>query len=799
MKKINNPFENVEEKAKELVLQMTLEEKASLCSGLDFWHTKPIERLGIPSVMVTDGPHGLRKQNEASDHLGINNSVPAACFPTASATACSFDRELMERMGKAIGEECRAENVAVILGPAANIKRSPLCGRNFEYISEDPYLTGEAAASLIQGIQSRNIGTSMKHYLLNNQEKARLVSNSVVDERAMREIYLTGYERAVKQAQPWTLMCAYNKINGTYACENKYTLTDILRGEWDFKGAVMTDWGAMDDRVEAVQAGLDLEMPGSNGSNDRLIVEAVKEGRLEEKLVDLCAQRMTAIALLAAENEPKSYDKEEHNRLAGEIARESAVLLKKGNALPASKQAKVAVIGQFAKFPRYQGAGSSKINPYKITSAFDAFEKKGISFVYEEGYCLEDGHTDSERIAKAKAAAEAADVVFAFIGLPDAYESEGFDRSSLSLPQGHNELMEALLEVNQNTVAILSAGGVVEMPWRKKADSILVMYLAGQNSGEAVCELLFGDASPCGKLAETWPLALEDTPAYDNFGKAGNVEYRESIYVGYRYYDKAEKEVAYPFGFGLTYTQFEYSRLTPDKTKVDENETVNVTLEVKNTGKMAAKEIVELYVSPPESTLFMPVRELKGYEKVFLEPGESKKVSFMLDSRAFSYYHTELRQWAVQDGIYRIEAGASSRDIRLTAEVELASREKIAVPDMKEQAPAYFRLTGNEFPKEQFEAVYGKKLPAPRAVRPYSINSTLTEIQSCQTGCGLYQQIHNGMTANLGEGEMLKMLETMLEDMPLRGIAMLSGGAFSVEQIQGMVDMMNREDQSDMQ
>lgn len=799
MKKINNPFENVEEKAKELVLQMTLEEKASLCSGLDFWHTKPIERLGIPSVMVTDGPHGLRKQNEASDHLGINNSVPAACFPTASATACSFDRELMERMGKAIGEECRAENVAVILGPAANIKRSPLCGRNFEYISEDPYLTGETAAALINGIQSQNIGTSMKHYLLNNQEKARLVSNSVVDERAMREIYLTGYERAVKQAQPWTLMCAYNKINGTYACENKYTLTDILRGEWDFKGAVMTDWGAMDDRVEAVQAGLDLEMPGSNGSNDRLIVEAVKEGRLEEKLVDLCAQRMTAIALLAAENEPKSYDKEEHNRLAGEIARESAVLLKKGNALPASKQAKVAVIGQFAKFPRYQGAGSSKINPYKITSAFDAFEKKGISFVYEEGYCLEDGHTDSERIAKAKAAAEAADVVFAFIGLPDAYESEGFDRSSLSLPQGHNELMEALLEVNQNTVAILSAGGVVEMPWRKKADSILVMYLAGQNSGEAVCELLFGDASPCGKLAETWPLALEDTPAYDNFGKAGNVEYRESIYVGYRYYDKAEKEVAYPFGFGLTYTQFEYSRLTPDKTKVDENETVNVTLEVKNTGKMAAKEIVELYVSPPESTLFMPVRELKGYEKVFLEPGESKKVSFMLDSRAFSYYHTELKQWAVQDGIYRIEAGASSRDIRLTAEVELASREKIAVPDMKEQATAYFRLTGNEFPKEQFEAVYGNKLPAPRAVRPYSINSTLTEIQSCQTGCGLYRQIHNGMTANLGEGEMLKMLETMLEDMPLRGIAMLSGGAFSVEQIQGMVDMMNREDQSDMQ
>lgn len=799
MKKINNPFENVEEKAKELVLQMTLEEKASLCSGLDFWHTKPIERLGIPSVMVTDGPHGLRKQNEASDHLGINNSVPAACFPTASATACSFDRELMERMGKAIGEECRAENVAVILGPAANIKRSPLCGRNFEYISEDPYLTGETAAALINGIQSQNIGTSMKHYLLNNQEKARLVSNSVADERAMREIYLSGYERAVKQAQPWTLMCAYNKINGTYACQNRYTLTDILRDEWDFKGAVMTDWGAMDDRIKAVKAGLDLEMPGSNGTNDRLIVKAVREGRLKEELVDLCAQRMTAIALLAAQNEPQPYEKEEHNRLAGEIARESAVLLKRGNALPASKQAKVAVIGQFAKTPRYQGAGSSKINPYKITSALDAFEKEGIRFVYEEGYCLEDGHTDSERIARAVAAAETADVVFAFIGLPDAYESEGFDRSSLSLPQGHNELMEALLEVNQNTVAILSAGGVVEMPWRKKADSILVMYLAGQNSGEAVCELLFGDASPCGKLAETWPLALEDTPAYDNFGKAGNVEYRESIYVGYRYYDKAEKEVAYPFGFGLTYTQFEYSRLTPDKTKVDENENVNVTLEVKNTGKMAAKEIVELYVSPPESTLFMPVRELKGYEKVFLEPGESKKVSFMLDSRAFSYYHTELKQWAVQDGIYRIEAGASSRDIRLTAEVELASREKIAVPDMKEQAPAYFRLTGNEFPKEQFEAVYGKKLPAPRAVRPYSINSTLTEIQSCQTGCGLYQQIHNGMTANLGEGEMLKMLETMLEDMPLRGIAMLSGGAFSVEQIQGMVDMMNREDQSDMQ
>lgn len=799
MEKIKNPFEKVEKKAKELVMQMTLEEKASLCSGLDFWHTKPVERLGIPSIMVTDGPHGLRKQNETADHLGINNSVPAACFPTASATACSFDRELMERMGKAIGEECRAENVAVILGPAANIKRSPLCGRNFEYISEDPYLTGETAAALINGIQSQNVGTSMKHYLLNNQEKARLVSNSVADERAMREIYLSGYERAVKQAQPWTLMCAYNKINGTYACQNRYTLTDILRDEWDFKGAVMTDWGAMDDRIKAVEAGLDLEMPGSNGINDRLIVEAVREGRLKEEMVDLCAQRMTAIALLAAQNEPQPYEKEEHNRLAGEIARESAVLLKKGNALPASKQARVAVIGQFAKFPRYQGAGSSKINPYKITSALDAFEKKGIHFVYEEGYCLEDGHTDSDKIARAVAAAETADVVFAFIGLPDAYESEGFDRSSLSLPQGHNELMEALLEVNQNTVAILSAGGVVEMPWRKKADSILVMYLAGQNSGEAVCELLFGDASPCGKLAETWPLALEDTPAYDTFGKAGNVEYRESIYVGYRYYDKAEKEVAYPFGFGLAYTQFEYSRLMADKTKIDENGTVNVTLEVKNTGGMAAKEIVELYVSPPESTLFMPVRELRGYEKIFLEPGESRTVSFVLDSRAFSYYHTGLKKWAVQDGMYRIEAGASSRDIRLTAQVEVLSREKTAVPDIKGQAPAYFQPAGNGFPKEQFEAVYGSELPAPRVVRPFSLNSTLTEIQSCQTGCVLYQQIHDGMTANLGEGEMMKMLEAMLEDMPLRGIAMLSGGAFSVEQIQGMVDMMNGEDQGVLQ
>lgn len=791
MRIAENPFKEMISKAKDLVAQMTLEEKASLCSGFDFWTTKSVDRLGVPSIMVTDGPHGLRKQDEAADHLGINDSIPTTCFPTASATACSFDRTLLHEMGEALGAECRAENVAVILGPAANIKRSPLCGRNFEYISEDPYLTGEAATALISGIQSKNVGTSLKHYLLNNQEKARMVSNSVVDDRTMREIYLAGFESAVKQAQPWTLMCSYNKINGTYACEHKTVLTDIPRNEWGFNGAVITDWGAMDDRVQAVAAGLDLEMPASNGVNDELIVKAVREGKLQEHLVDLCAQHMTAIALQASKNTQQPYDKEAHNQLARKIARESAVLLRKGTALPAAKSAKIAVIGQFAKIPRYQGAGSSKINPHKITSAIDAFTANNISFVYSEGYSLENDQPEEDKIAAAVTAAKEADIVFAFIGLPDSYESEGFDRSHLQMPESHNKLMNALIAANKNTVAILSTGSAVEIPWRNDVDSILLMHLAGQNSGEAIYDLLFGDVSPCGKLAESWPLKLEDTPCLPTFGKSGNIEYRESIYVGYRYYDKAQKAVAYPFGFGLSYTQFAYSDLVLDKTKLKEGEKLSLTLTVQNTGTIAAHEIVEVYVAPPESTLFMPVRELRQYEKIYLEPKESKTVSCTLDTRAFSYYNTQLKKWAVQDGSYTIEVGASCNDIRLSQTLQMQSTQPTQLPDYKSAAPFYYNPTSNTFPRKQYEALYGRSLPTELSVRPYHVNSTLGEVQGNWLGRILYKQIRTGMLKNFGDDDMVKMLEAMLEDLPLRGLVMFSNGALSSARLEGIIDTMN--------
>lgn len=525
-------------KARELVSRMTLEEKASLCSGENFWETKAVERVGVKSFMVTDGPHGLRKQAGEADHLGLNKSVEATCFPTAAATACSFDKELIRQMGVALGEECIEENVAIILGPAANIKRSPLCGRNFEYFSEDPVVTGEMSASLIEGIQSKNVGTSMKHFLANNQEKARVSSNSVVDERALREIYLKGFEIAIKKAQPWTLMCSYNMINGIYASDNKRLMSDIPRGEWGFKGAIMTDWGAMNDRVEAIKAGLDLEMPGPNDSNDALIVKAVTDGSLKLAELDSAAIRITELALRVINNKVVSYDKKAHNELARRVARESAVLLKNDGSLPLKRDVKIAIIGDFAKHPRYQGAGSSKINPTKLTCLCEAMDLRKIKYSYAKGFEAEGG-IDNKLIDEAVSCVASSDVAIVMLGLPDSFESEGFDRAHMNLPDNQNALMDELLKLNKPIIAVLSTGSAVVLPWKDRVNSILLMYLAGQNSGNALLDLLLGEVSPSGKLAESWPLKLEDTPCYGFFGNKGNVEYRESIYVGYRYYDKA--------------------------------------------------------------------------------------------------------------------------------------------------------------------------------------------------------------------------------------------------------------------
>lgn len=784
--------QTLQQQAKDLVAQMTLEEKVSLCSGKNFWESKAVERLGVRSFMLTDGPHGLRKQAGAADHLGLNTSVPATCFPPAAATACSFDRALLREIGQAMGEECRAERVGIILGPAANIKRSPLCGRNFEYFSEDPLVTGESAAGLIEGIQSQGVGACMKHYLANNQERARVSSDSIVDERALREIYLAGFEKAVKEAQPWTLMCSYNKINGTYASDHKRFLTDIPRGEWGFEGAVMTDWGAMNDRVEAIRAGLDLEMPGPCDGNDQKIVQAIRAGELDETLVDTCAVRITELALRASQNTKTSYDQDAHHELARRAARESAVLLRRGSALPLAAGAKLAVIGDFARHPRYQGAGSSKINPTQLTSLCGALDGREIKYTYARGFEAEGG-VDETLIAQAVQTAQEADVAVVMLGLPDSFESEGFDRSHMNLPENQNRLMAELVKTGTPIAAVLSTGGAVRLPWREQVDSILLMYLGGQNSGNAVADLLLGEANPCGKLAETWPLALEDTPCHGFFGNGGNVEYRESIYVGYRYYDKARKEVAYPFGHGLSYTTFTYSDLKLSTVELGETDELTVRITVQNTGALAGKEVVQLYVAPPADGMYRPVRELRTYTKVKLAPGESKTVELTLNRRDFAYYDVQAGNWRVDEGTYAIEAGSSSRDIRLAQTVKVRGE----IPDtaLNGKVSAYCDPAA-QWPvsKEQFEAVLGHPVPSERSMRPFTTNSTLGEIQASFVGRFFVKQVKANMAKTMGgEGaeEFTKIIDAMLEDMPLRQLAMLSGGAMTPSVMDGLVEMMN--------
>ena len=660
---------------KALVSQMTLEEKAGLCSGDDFWHTKAVERLGIPRTMVSDGPHGLRKQDDQADHLGINDSIKAVCFPAACATAASFDPEMIRAMGEAIGESCQHEAVSVVLGPAVNIKRSPLCGRNFEYYSEDPYLAGRMATAMIQGVQSRNVGTSIKHFALNSQEHRRMSSSSDADERTIREIYFPAFEMAVKEAEPWTVMCSYNRINGVYASEDPWLLTEVLRKEWGFEGYVVSDWGAVSDRVDGVAAGLDLEMPSSGGVNDRKIVEAVRAGKLDEQVVDRACERILNIVYRYLENaKPETpWDKEAQHRQAAEIAAECMVLLKNDeDLLPLDKEEEIAFIGEFAEKPRFQGGGSSHINSFKTTSALEAAER--LKITYARGYSVaRDEATDAD-IAEAVAAAKKAKAAVVFAGLPDSYESEGYDRSHMRMPACQNRLIEAVAAANPNTVVVLHNGAPVEMPWIGKVKAVLEAYLGGQAVGEAVVRILFGDANPCGHLPETFPRKLEDNPSFLYYGGEGNVtEYREGVFVGYRYYDKKKMDVLFPFGFGLSYTTFEYSNLRLSADKIKDTDTLTVKVAVKNTGKRAGKAVVQLYVGDEESTPIRPVRELKGFLKVALQPGESREVSFTLDKRSFAYWNKQIHDWHVETGAFTIEVGSSSRDLPLKGKVEVES------------------------------------------------------------------------------------------------------------------------------
>lgn len=664
---------------KAIINEMTLEEKAGMCSGKDFWHLKGIERLGIPEVMVSDGPHGLRKQSDKADHLGVHESIPAVCFPAACATACSFDRELIRKMGETLGKECQAENVSVILGPAVNIKRSPLCGRNFEYFSEDPYLASEMAAAHIKGVQSQNVGTSLKHFAANNQEYRRMSCSSEIDERTLREIYLAVFETAVKEGKPKTIMCSYNRINGEFASENHKLLTEILRDEWGFEGYVMSDWGAVNDRIKGLEAGMDLEMPGNEGRGDIRIIQAVKEGKLKEEVLNTAVERILNVIFQYADNRlPGDFNMEEHHELAEKMAEESMVLLKNEGILPINlAEQKIAFIGEFAEKPRFQGGGSSHINAYRIESALDMV-KDNKNVVYAQGYSLKDDVVDEKLIKEAVQTALHSDVAVVFAGLPDSFESEGYDRTHMRMPQCQNILIEEILKVQPNVVVVLHNGSPVEMPWADKVKGILEVYLCGQASGRAAVNVLSGKINPSGKLAETFPIKLSDNPSYLNFpGDGQKVQYAEGIYVGYRYYDKKDMAVRYPFGHGLSYTTFEYTDMRLSKNIIKDSETVSVEVTVKNTGKRKGKEIIQLYVSDQTGAVSRPEKELKNFAKVELDPGEEKVVVMELDRRSFAYYEPAVCDWFVPAGTYEIMAAASSRDIRLTRTLEIVSRDRL--------------------------------------------------------------------------------------------------------------------------
>lgn len=752
------------EKIKELVAQMTLEEKAAMCSGADFWHTEAVERLGIPASMVSDGPHGLRKQNEEGDHLGINDSIKAVCFPAGCGTAASFNRELLMRMGETLGNECQAEGVSVILGPAVNIKRSPLCGRNFEYYSEDPLVASEMAGALIHGIQSKNVGTSIKHFLANNQETRRMSSDSRVGERTLHEIYLAAFEGAVKKAKPWTVMCSYNKINGTYAAQNHQYLTETLRDQWGFDGYVMSDWGAVNNRVEDLKAGLDLEMPGSNGANDKMIAGAVLSGELDEGIVDEAVERILSIVFRYEDNRDHSavFDKDKDHEMARRVAEETIVLLKNEGVLPLSDSQKVAFIGKYAKKPRYQGGGSSHINSHKITSALDAAaEMKNVT--YAQGFDDAEDKTDEKLLAEAVEAARNAEAAVIFAGLPDKFESEGFDRKHMAMPDCQNELIEKVAAVQPNTVVVLHNGSPVEMPWINQVKGIVEAYLGGQAVGGAVCDILFGKVNPSAKLPETFPLRLEDNPSYLSYiGEGDIVEYREGIFVGYRYYDKKKMDVLFPFGYGLSYTTFAYSNLTVDKEQMKDTDTLHVTVDVTNTGDVAGKEVVQLYVADKESTVIRPVKELRDFAKVELAPGETKTVAFTLDKRAFAYYSVRIHDWHVETGEFDIMIGKSSRDIELTKTVTVESTVKL---------PFVYTT----------DTTLGDVKKDPKA----------WEIVKGLMSKGLFgEEQGNSEGAAAAEAMSEEMNEAMIEYMPLRG-PISFGGQVTMADVQALVDKLN--------
>ena len=749
---------------RKIAAKMTLEEKASLCSGKDFWNTKSVDRLGIRSWMMTDGPHGLRKQSASADALGLSRSVPATCFPTGAALGATWNRALIGEIGAALGKESQPEDVGVILGPAINIKRSPLCGRNFEYLSEDPFLAGELAASHISGVQAEGVGASVKHFAVNNQEQLRMTIDAVVDERTLREIYLPAFETAVKRGKPWTVMCAYNRLNGTYCSQNETLLTGILRDEWGFDGLVMTDWGACDDRVAGLAAGQDLEMPNSGPWNDAAIVTAVRSGKLDEKKLDRAVERNLRLHFRVVEQRRPGtrYDAAAHHALARRAAAEGTVLLKnKGGLLPLKKEGRIAFIGAFAKKPRYQGGGSSHMVPTRLDCAWDAAAEASAGkaeLVYAAGYDLSDSAPSAPLLAEARSAAASSDVAVVFVGLTDAFESEGFDRRHLRIPESHAALVREVAGTGVRTVVVLSNGAPIEMPWLSAVDAVVEGYLGGQAGGSAAVDVLFGDAEPSGRLAETFPLRLEDNPSYLNFpGGASTVEYREGVFVGYRHYESVEAPVLFPFGHGLSYAKFEYSALALDRERVKDIETLVASVTVMNVGARPGAEVVQLYVGAEESSAVRPRKELKGFEKIFLEPGERRTVVFSLAGRAFSYWDASRGVWRAEGGRYTIYAGSSVRDIRASASVLL------------------------------------EETSAPR--REFDRNSTVGEVLALGEFSAFREGFLSTLHAAFGpadpESPLYLMMDALIRELPLRNLAWVGGGLFTPETLQSMLSVAN--------
>lgn len=783
----------------DIVKKLTLEEKAAMCSGLDYWHTVGAENLGCPSIMLTDGPNGIRKRSKEKTTKEERTSlkgVPAICYPTASATAASWNTELIEEMGRQLGKECLKEEISVILGPGINMKRSPLGGRNFEYFSEDPYLAGEIAAAFINGVQSQGVGTSLKHFCANSQEARRMTINEVVDERTLREIYLTAFEIAVKKSQPWTIMNSYNRLNGTYMSENRRLLTDILRKEWGYEGIVVTDWGAENDIVEGIKAGQNLEMPTSNGLGPAKLVKAVQDGILDEKILDESVDQIIELELKAKKvlGQKYTYDMKEHHEFARKIAEECIVLLKnEENILPLNKEQRVAVIGEMAEIPRYQGAGSSEVNARIIDSGLASITAIAKNVSYAKGYKSKKAVPNEKLISEAVETARAADVAVVFIGLTDNFESEGFDRNTLKIPESHIKLLERVSAVNQNVVVVISGGAPIEMPWISNCKALVNGYLTGETTGAAVANVLYGIVNPSGKLAETYPISLEDTPTAGDFPSTSRViaAHKEGVYIGYRYYDTAKKDVLFPFGFGLSYTSFEYSDIKLSKSSIKDSESVKVSFKIKNIGKVDGAEVAQLYVKDDESTIFRPEKELRAFKKVFLKAGEETEVELELSKRAFAFWNINSDDWYVEGGEFSILVGSSSRDIRLESKLNVVPEKEEAIVDYKQSAPAYYTADVRNITDEQFEVVLGEKLP-PR-VRdksiPLGLTNTIEDGEDSQAGKKLEKIIRGAVKKFVPD--QADFIAGVALGTPIKNFISMSFGIFDDKMAENLLDALN--------